>query len=211
MIELGIMGGTFNPIRTRELLVAQCALEQYQLAKVVFVPNGSPPHKHDDLLDKEWRFEMVEAAAADNQRFEASRMEIDRAGTSWTVDTLQLLKQMHGEGTRLNFIMGEDNVQTLKTYERRGELQSSCRLLIAPRFSTDAQSAILRWKEELPDGEVELVDCPPDSSSSTLVRRWIREGRSVRYLVPESVFAILAQRRHYLPGPDPLQTMRRIA
>jgi nicotinate-nucleotide adenylyltransferase len=211
MNELGIMGGTFNPIRTRELLMAQCALDQYQLNRVTFVPNGCPPHKHDDLLDKEWRFEMVAAAVAGNDQFEASRLEIDREGISWTVDTMKLLKQLHGEGTRLNFIMGEDNVQSLKTYERRSELQSYCRFLIVPRFSTDAQSAILQWKEVLPDGEVELVDCPPDSSSSTLVRRWIREGRSVRYLVPESVYAILLQRRHYLPGPDSLQTMRRIA
>ena len=78
MIEIGIFGGTFNPIHTRQLMVAQCALEQFELDKVIFVPNGTPPHKKTDVLDKESRFEMVAAAVRDNPRFEASRIEIDR-------------------------------------------------------------------------------------------------------------------------------------
>ena len=66
MEELGIMGGTFNPIRLRELMVAQCGKEQYGLKKVLFIPNGTPPHKLKDLLDRESRFEMVVAAVWDN-------------------------------------------------------------------------------------------------------------------------------------------------
>src|SRR6202035_3652814 len=77
MIEIGIMGGSFNPIHTRHLMVAQCALDQFHLLKVIIVPSGAPPHKVG-MLDREPRFLMCSAAVADNSRMEVSRTEIDR-------------------------------------------------------------------------------------------------------------------------------------
>jgi nicotinate-nucleotide adenylyltransferase len=202
MTDIGIMGGAFNPIHTRHLVVAQRAKDQFRLAKVIFVPSGMPPHKKADLLDKELRFEMVAAAVADNPDFEPSRIEIDRPGTSWTIDTLNELKKLYGPDARLNFIMGEDNIHTLKMYDRRAEFIGLCRLLVSPRGSVDPQ-LVQNWRQNLPEADLEAIDCPANGVSSTLIRSWIRDGMSVRYLVPSAVHQILESKGHYKPAPQP--------
>jgi nicotinate-nucleotide adenylyltransferase len=196
MIEIGIFGGTFNPIHTRQLMVAQCALEQFKLDKVIFVPNGTPPHKKTDVLDKESRFEMVAAAVRDNPRFEASRIEIDRPGITYSIDTLKALKQSLGEGVRLNFIIGEDNIKSLENYARADELLSLCRLLVSPRDYVK-RGMLKRWRISLPKATIEAIDCPADARSSTLIREWIRSGKSVQYLVAPAVHKILKAKKHY--------------
>lgn len=197
MTEVGIMGGTFNPMHIRELAVAQFALEQHGLAKVIFVPNGTPPHKKVDVLDRESRFEMVKAGVRDNPLFEASRIEIDRPGITWTIDTLKQLKEQLGDSVRLNFICGEDVIDNLVRYHRRAEFLGLVRLLISPRASEDAQKALITWRETLPEAQIELIDCPPSGISSTLVRKWIRAGKSIRYVVPAAVAEILERKGHY--------------
>lgn len=197
MTEIGIMGGTFNPMHIRELAVAQFALEQHGLAKVIFVPNGTPPHKKVDVLDRESRFEMVKAGVRDNPLFEASRIEIDRPGITWTIDTLMQLKEQLGDNVRLNFICGEDVIDSLVRYDRRAEFLALARLLISPRASEDAQKALSTWRETLPEAQIELIDCPPSGISSTLVRKWIRAGKSIRYVVPAAVAEIIERKGHY--------------
>lgn len=197
MTEIGIMGGTFNPMHIRELAVAQFALEQHGLAKVIFVPNGTPPHKKVDVLDRESRFEMVKAGVRDNPLFEASRIEIDRPGITWTIDTLKQLKEQLGDNVRLNFICGEDVIDNLVRYERRAEFLGLARLLISPRSSEDAQKALITWRETLPEAQIELIDCPPSGISSTLVRKWIRAGKSIRYVVPATVAEVIERKGHY--------------
>lgn len=201
MTEIGIMGGTFNPMHIRELALAQFALEQHGLKKVIFVPNGTPPHKKVDVLDRESRFEMVKAGVRDNPNFEASRIEIDRPGVTWTIDTLKLLQKKYekvfGKNFRLNFICGEDVIDSLVRYDRRAEFLSLVRLLICPRSSDDAQKALGTWRQTLPDADIELIDCPPSGISSTLIRKWIRAGKSIRYVVPAAVLEIIERKGHY--------------
>ncbi len=197
MTEIGIMGGTFNPMHIRELALAQSALEQHGLKKVIFVANGTPPHKKVDVLDRESRFEMVKAGVRDNPLFEASRIEIDRPGVTWTIDTLKLLKEKYADNVRLNFICGEDVIDSLVRYDRRAEFLSLARLLICPRSSEDAQKALATWRQTLPDADIELIDCPPSGISSTLIRKWIRAGKSIRYVVPAAVLEIIERKGHY--------------
>lgn len=201
MTEIGIFGGTFNPMHTRELMIGQCALEQFGLAKVIYMPNGTPPHKKTDLLDRESRFEMVAAAVADNAKFEASRLEIDRPGTTWTIDTLEQLRKQYGEGVRLNFIVGEDVIASLENYDRRADFFKLCdRLLVSPR--DQVRTGMLdELRKRLPEASIELIDCPADGRSSTLIRTWIRAGKSVRYMVPPAVHAILLAKGHYKVVP----------
>ena len=188
-------------------MVAQCALEQFKLDKVIFVPNGTPPHKKTDVLDNESRFEMVAAAVRDNPRFEASRIEIDRPGITYSIDTLKELKQSLGEGVRLNFIIGEDNIKSLENYARADELLSFCRLLVSPRDYVK-RGMVKRWRTALPKATIEAIDCPADARSSTLIREWIRSGKSVRYLVAPAVHRILKAKKHYQQelSPDHLET-----
>ncbi len=213
MREIGMMGGAFNPIHTRHLMVAQSALDQFNLERVLFVPSGEPPHKKADLLAKELRFEMVAAAVADNPQFEASRIEIDRPGITWTIDTLKELKDKYGAGVRINFIIGEDNLPILRDYNRRAELLSLCRLLVSPR-ETASPAQLAEWKRILPEADIEIIDCPANFVSSTLIRTWIRGGKSVKYLVNERVHRILVDRRHYLeplpPKPPKVRLMGKI-
>ncbi|HEY9774623.1 MAG TPA: nicotinate-nucleotide adenylyltransferase [Planktothrix sp.] len=206
MDQIGIFGGTFNPIHTRELMIGQCALEQFGLTKVIFMPNGSPPHKKTDLLDRESRFEMVVAAVADNLKFEASRLEIDRPGTTWTIDTLKQLREQYGDGAKLNFICGEDVLNSLEIYDRRAEFFKLCdRLLVSPRDSV-RPGMLDEMRKRLPEATIEMIDCPADGRSSTLIRTWIRAGKSVRYLVAPAVHALLVAKKHYqvvAPPPAP--------
>ncbi len=202
MREIGMMGGAFNPIHTRHLMVAQSALDQFNLERVLFVPSGEPPHKKADLLPKQQRFEMVAAAVADNPQFEASRIEIDRPGATWTIDTLKELKAKYGAGVRINFIIGEDNLPILRDYNRRAELLSLCRLLVSPR-ETASPAQLAEWKRILPEADIEIIDCPANFVSSTIIRDWIRQGRSVKYLVNERVHRILVEKRHYLEPLPP--------
>jgi nicotinate-nucleotide adenylyltransferase len=201
MKEIGIMGGAFNPIHFWHLNLAEWARYGFNLDKVYFVPSGNPPHKKVGLLDKEVRFEMVAAGVKGNEHFIASRLEVDRAGVSWTIDTLDELRILHGDDVRLNFIMGEDNVSQMESYDRRADFQKRARLLIAPRGTFDS-SRIEDWRKRLPDGEVELVTIPASALASSDIRKWIAAGKPFRYALPEAVFKIIDARRLYLPEPD---------
>ncbi len=205
MKELGIMGGAFNPIHTRHLLVGQCAIDQLGLSKVLFVPSGDPPHKKEGLLDKEARFEMVQLACSDNPLFEASRLEVDRPGVTWTIDTLKELQQQYkllGEDVRLNFIIGEDNLSSMSKYSRAAEFLGLCRLVVSPRQTSDSDQALLKqwlpvFQAILPTAELAILAAPANEVSSTIIRNWLEQGKSVRYLVHEKVNAKLISAGHY--------------
>lgn len=204
MKELGLSCGTFNPIHDWHLLTAQCALEQFGLDRVLLIPNGQPPHKKSDVLDKELRWEMVAAAAATHPGFEACRIELDRQGPSYTLDTLKALKAQYGDSVRLNLIIGVDNVEPIPRWYKAEEIFKLVRLLIAPRQHVDAEAA-RRLASNLPAGTVWdiITDVPHSNISSTMIRQWIRQGRSVRYVVPDAVHRIITEKRLYLPAaPD---------
>lgn len=209
MLKIGLIGGAFNPPHLGHFQMAQCALEQFQLDLMIFMPSGTPPHKKIDLLDKELRFALVEAEvkASSNPRFVASRLEIDRAGVTWTIDTLNELRKIYGTGASLHFIIGEDNINSISRYDRRAELLSACRLLVAPRGDSNI-SHLAQWKQALPeagDAGIAAIDCPSNALSSTLVRQSIRQGRSIRYLVPPAVEKLIVDKGLYL-GEQPSST-----
>ncbi len=192
MIEVGVMGGYFNPIHNWHLLLGDCAAHQFKLDKVLYIPSGQPPHAKKEIRDGEIRFKLVEAAVADNPLFEASRIEIDRPGVTWTIDTLQELKQRYGDGTRLNFFIGEDNIAAIQGYGRRAELLKLCRLLVACRGTAD-DAKLRTWREALPEADLDAIEVPASDLSSTLVRDRVRDGKAYRYLVPAKVFDMIEE------------------
>jgi nicotinate-nucleotide adenylyltransferase len=197
MRHLGIMGGTFNPPHNLHLLVAQLAAEQFTMEKVLFVPSGQPPHKKADLLPKEVRFELTAAAVQGNELFEASRIEVDRPGVTWSIDTLRELSRIHGPDVRLNFIIGDDNLPVIRDYEKRDEFLSLARLVVCPRKRVGNKANIRSWRKVIPNADMVFVDCPQFPFSSTLVRDWLAQGRDVRYLVPEPVLDIIKTRGYF--------------
>src|SRR5262249_45196370 len=178
--------------------VTTWADDQYALDKVLLIPNGQPPHKNVDVLDKESRWEMVAAAAATNPgRFEACRIELDREGPSYTLDTLTALKAQYGDGVRLNLLIGVDNIEPIPRWYKADEIFKLVRLLIAPRLAVSVEQA-RAMARNLPAHCVwDIIDAPSSSLSSTLIRDWIRRGRSVQYLVPPAVNRILTEKGHY--------------
>lgn len=142
MNEIGLFCGTFNPIHLGHLLIAECARDQFALSKVLFVTSPTPPHRSTGLLPGEQRHQLVQAAIQGNGRFEASRLELDRGGTSYTVDTVEQVLAAHSEPTRVNLIIGGDNLPFLKDWHRSQELLTLCRLIVVPRlrYLSEAQA-----------------------------------------------------------------------
>ncbi|MBX9572107.1 MAG: nicotinate-nucleotide adenylyltransferase [Candidatus Obscuribacterales bacterium] len=200
MFELGISAGTFNPIHLWHTVVADCARAQYGLNEVLFIPNGNPVHK-TGVLDKEIRLEMVQAAIAENPFFKASRVEVDREGPSFTVDTLRALKDQYGDNVRLNLIMGVDNIHPdsslpVTRWRESEEVLRLCRLLIGPRHMELADAE--KVAAMLPaSANFALIDCPTSTLSSTLVRDRVKAGKSIRHLVSPAVFEIITKHRLY--------------
>lgn len=201
MRNIGVFCGTFNPIHLGHLLMAECARDQFELEKVLFITSANPPHRISGLLDKEERHEMVAAAVADNPFFEASRLEMDRAGLSYTVDTLRLVKENCGADTRLNLIIGEDNLPYIKQWRESSEILRLCRLLVAPRqFPTPNPkygSAAGPDGGELAGASMEMTDFPLIPISASEIRERLASGRSIRYMVPPAVYDILMKKGHY--------------
>lgn len=190
--RLGVMGGTFDPIHTGHVSVATALLDLFGLDRVLLVPAGRPWQK-EGYSGAEDRWTMTVLAAAENPRFAASRMEIDRKGPTYTVDTLAILRDFHGPEAELFFIAGVDAVLTLGTWHRADGLAALAEVIAVPRPGFDA--AAIRPADGWP--VVHVADVPEVEVSSTEVRRRVREGLPVDGLVPASVAAYIAERGLY--------------
>lgn len=197
-MRLGIMGGTFDPIHYAHLFIAEEARTRLELDRVLFVPNGMPPHKKDyEITPAGHRLAMVELATRDNPSFAASRSEIDRPGPSYTVDTL---KQIHAEqpGAELFFITGMDAVAEILTWRSSDEVLSLARILAVNRPGFAADKSL----PNLENGRVELLDAPHLGISSTLIRERVAQSVPIRYLAPEPVVAYIEEHGLYRAQTD---------
>ncbi|MBX9723479.1 MAG: nicotinate-nicotinamide nucleotide adenylyltransferase, partial [Candidatus Obscuribacterales bacterium] len=127
--EIGVFCGTFNPIHWGHLMLAEFACDQFELDRVIVVTSPNPPHRHQDLLDAEQRHELVVAACLGNGNLQPSRIELDRTGPSYTVDTLRAISEQeskNAENVRLNLIVGQDNLPFLKEWHDSATLFTLC-------------------------------------------------------------------------------------
>jgi nicotinate-nucleotide adenylyltransferase len=195
---VGLFCGTFNPIHVGHLILAECARDQYQLEKVLFITSPQPPHRQGEaLLPAHARHEMVSAAVSDNPAFEASSVELERSGPSYTIDTVQHF-QGNFPGCRIALLIGEDNLHFIKSWHRASELIGMCHLLVAPRVMASRDDAAKSTNSlEIPDAQVDFIDFPHVEVSATSIRHRIRCGKSVRYMVPQAVAEILERKLHY--------------
>jgi nicotinate-nucleotide adenylyltransferase len=184
---VGVMGGTFNPIHYGHLVTAQEALAAFDLDEVVFVPAGAPWQKTDaDVAPAEDRYLMTVIATATNAKFRVSRIEIDREGPTYTKDTLRELRAQLGAGVELYFITGADGILNILTWKDPEASLREARFIAATRPGYDLD----RLEKELPEGfedRVHVIEIPALAISSTDVRRRVREGQPITYLVPEGV------------------------
>jgi nicotinate-nucleotide adenylyltransferase len=191
--KIGIMGGTFNPVHHGHLVTAQEALDQFGLDEVIFIPTGDPPHKIEDLLaHAEDRYLMTVIATSSNSSFFVSRVEIDRTGKSYTIDTVKELRKIYGSGSELYFITGADAILEILTWKNTREIVTLTKFIAATRPGYDL-SKIKELKTTLFDSEdkadrrIFIMEIPALAISSTNIRQRIKNGRPVNYLVPEGV------------------------
>jgi nicotinate-nucleotide adenylyltransferase len=198
----GVMGGTFDPIHLGHLAIAEEAREALGLERILFVPAGVPPHKPDGAdAPIEARLAMVELAIEDNPAFSLSRVDVDRPGPSYTVDTMALLSAAaHDAGATpdLTLIMSAETLAGLPEWRDPARLLAACRVAVVPReaFPAPDPAWLSRHFPGLED-RFDLLDGPRLGISSTAIRERVAAGRSIRYLVPEAVERHIADHALY--------------
>ena len=194
----GIFGGTFDPTHIAHLAVAEAARDTFGLRRVLFIPAAQPPHKPGrDITEVEHRLAMVEAAVAANPAFEVSRLEVERAGPSYTVDTLAALCDAD-PSDRLALILSAESYSELATWHEPRRILDLADLIVAPRDGyADADPDLVR--SQFPDSSatIAFLDGPHIRLSASEIRERAASGRSVRYLVPDAVAAYISDHGLY--------------
>jgi len=180
--RLGVMGGTFDPIHVGHLVTAEEALHQFALDEVVFVPTGRPWMKeHDVVASAEDRYEMTAIGIEPEPRFHVSRLEVDRGGATYTVDTLRALRD-EVPGAELFFITGADAMLEIMRWKEPEIIFDLAHFIAATRPGYDVAAL-----DAIPD--VTVMRIPALAISSTDIRARVHQGRPIRFLVPEGVEA----------------------
>ena len=199
-MRLGLFGGTFDPPHYGHLGLAQAARQQLRLDKVLWILTADPPHKQGNPISPiADRLAMVLAMLADLPSDELSRVDIDRPGPHYSVDTVALLAQ-HFPAAELIFIMGGDSLRDLPTWHRPLDFLKVCSLGVLRRPGDSIDSTLLaRLEDALPglSAKVAFVEAPPLDIASNELRQRVRAGVSLAGLVPEAVAAIIRERNLY--------------
>lgn len=197
--RLGVMGGTFDPIHHGHLVAASEVAARFGLDEVVFVPTGMPWQKADRKVSHaEDRYLMTVIATASNPRFSVSRVDIDRPGNTYTVDTLKDLRRERGEDVDLFFITGADAVRQILTWHGADELFDLAHFVGVTRPGVPMTEDDLA---HLPEGAVTLLEVPALAISSTDCRARVQRLEPIWYLVPDGIVQYIAKRGLY-PHPE---------
>jgi nicotinate-nucleotide adenylyltransferase len=196
-VNIGVLGGTFDPIHIGHLIIAEEARVKLGLSKVLFVPTGQPWLKQDrDVTAADHRVEMVRRAIADNPYFELGTLEVERSGPSYTVDTLTMLRKELGSRASLFFILGRDTFAELPLWKEPQKVIQLCRLVVPPRLGSRDLRHLETTLPGLLDKVIQLA-MPVIGISSSEIRRRIAQGLSIRYLVPPEVERYIAEHKIY--------------
>lgn len=197
--KTGIMGGTFNPIHMGHLIVAEKAREQFGLDEVLFLPSGVPYMKNcDEVLPGKSRMEMTGLAIQGNPFFTISAMEIERKGRTYTYETLEELRAQNPD-TEYYFILGADSLWAIEEWRNPERIFAACHILAAvrdDRSSEEMEEQAAYLKEKFA-ADISLLQTGHIEISSSMIRSLCREGKSIRYLVPDAVYDYIRKNRLY--------------
>jgi nicotinate-nucleotide adenylyltransferase len=199
-LRIGVLGGAFNPPHTGHQVLAQEALVQLELDSVIFMPMGQAPHR-EIAADPgaEVRFELAEAAVAGDDRFSASRLEVDREGPSYTVDTLRQLKEERPDD-ELVWILGGDQAAALKRWREPDAVLELATIAATDRGAWRRAGIFVEAAHLRNSDRLKFFEMPPIGLSSSLVRRRVARGQPIRYLVPDGVVDLIESRGLYREG-----------
>jgi nicotinate-nucleotide adenylyltransferase len=192
--RIGIMGGTFDPIHNGHLVCAEEARMQFSLDEVFFVPSG---RRDVPLLPRpaEDRYLLTVIATSSNCHFSVSRIDIDRGGPTYTVDTLRAFRAFYGDDVELFFITGTDAVAEILTWKDPEAVLDEAHFIAANRPSYSLSDEHRRLFRD----RVSVMEIPALAISSTDIRRRVAEGRTIRYLLPREVREFIEERNLYRP------------
>ena len=199
MRKIGIMGGTFNPIHTAHLILANCSYEQCNLDQVLFMPSKNPPHKlNDHIISEEHRVRMVQLAIEKNPHFALSTIEIDREGVTYTAETLSGLRREYPEN-EYYFIMGADSLFQIEQWRSPERIMQLSHIIAAGRdhIPKPEMKEQIRYLTEKYNGSIQFLQVPNMDISSKSLRQYRSDGKSIRYYVPDSVEQYILNNRLY--------------
>jgi len=198
-VNLGLMGGTFDPIHLGHLVSAETARDQFNLDYVIFIPAGLPPHKNlSGVSAPEHRYMMTTLAVMSNPAFIVSRYEVDRDEPSYTIDTVRYFVERETAGAKLYFITGFDAIIDMLTWKDYAELLELCTFIAVtrPGYSMKRLEEIQRSLPGIVD-KIHLLEIPALSISSTYIRECVALGKTIKYLTPEPVEQYIGKQRLY--------------
>lgn len=196
--RIGVLGGTFDPPHNGHLLIARQAFHQLKLNQVLFAPAHQPPHKIDQAITPiKHRLEMVRLAIADQPGFVLSRIDVDRQGPTFTVDTMRLLRQQFGEASALYFIMGMDSLMNILTWRNPAELIKICKLAVFARPGFHVN--ISELEKHLPGLRERIVflSTPTLNVAASELQKRVRDGQSIEDCVPKAVAKYIQDNKLY--------------
>jgi len=201
-MDIGILGGTFDPVHVGHLRIAEEARVRLELSRVLFVPAGQPWLKADEAIASPiHRVEMVKRAIAGNPYFELLTTEVDRPGPSYTVDTIAILQQQLGAEASFFFLLGWDSLAELPRWKEPDKLVQMCRLVAVPRpdFSPPNLEALESSVVGVTQSVI-LLDMPLVDVSSSDIRKRVAKGLSIQGLVPDDVEEYIKEQQLYRQG-----------
>ncbi|SCZ77196.1 nicotinate-nucleotide adenylyltransferase [Acidaminobacter hydrogenoformans] len=199
--RIGLMGGSFDPIHYGHLVLAEEMRSKLSLDKVIFIPVGRAPHKRAEQMTKpRQRYDMVMLATLDHPNFEVSAIEIEREEVTYSFETVAHIAKNSAPGDEFYFIAGADALMELETWRSVEVLLKMVTFVGAARPGTDQQELIQKMEQlrQRYGASIKLVELPELDISSTDLRRRVRLGLSVKYLMPESVSLYIGKHKLYL-------------
>ena len=196
-MRIGVMGGTFDPIHYGHLFAAEEARVAFSLDRVVFVPTGKPPHKNrTDMASADERYEMTLLAAADNIYFDVTRIETDRTGNSYTIDTLKEMREEY-PGAEFFLIVGSDTVGDIINWKNPHEIPLLCSVIVVERTGFMDMDKNIKTLPEIIRKSVFVIETTPLDISATEIRARVCARKSIKYFLPPAVAAYIFKNNLY--------------
>jgi len=189
MKRIGILGGTFNPVHIGHLTIAEMVREQLKLDTVLFIPSSTPPHKsRKGVVSAKDRVHMLRLAIKGNTRFKLSTYEVSKGGKSYSIDTIAYLQKRYPRRTKIYFIIGSDLLPKLHTWKKFEQLKKKVAFIAVDRPD---------YRRKKSKAKVKEISTPGLQTSSSYLRQRLIAGKTIRYMVPDSVMKYIKKRKLY--------------